>query len=159
MGKGLNSGLSLIYLIWPIAKPWWIGKRKKGFRTVSRKVYILLLGLIKHLKMNSYHDSYAVLCCALLSHVLTLRDPMDYRPPGSSVHGDSPYKNTGEGCHAILQRIFPTQGSKPCLWCLLHFTQILYCSATKETWYAAYSDVNTRICFLRHLINCLYGQK
>ena len=32
--------------------------------------------------------------------------------PGSSVHGDSPGKNTGGGCHALLQGIFP-QGSNP----------------------------------------------
>ena len=36
---------------------------------------------------------------------------MDYSQPGSSVHGDSPGKNTGEGCHALLQGIFPTQVS------------------------------------------------
>ena len=33
-------------------------------------------------------------------------------PPGSSVHGDSPGKNPGVGCHFLLQGIFPTQGSK-----------------------------------------------
>ena len=33
--------------------------------------------------------------------------------PGSSVHGDSSGKNTGVGCHALLQGIFPTQGSNP----------------------------------------------
>ena len=38
---------------------------------------------------------------------------MDCRLPGSSVHGDSPGKNTGVGCHALLQGIFPTQGSNP----------------------------------------------
>ena len=36
---------------------------------------------------------------------------MDCRPLGSSVHGDSPGKNTGMGRHALLQRIFPTQRS------------------------------------------------
>ena len=30
--------------------------------------------------------------------------------PGSSVHGESPSKNTGVGCYALLQGIFPTQG-------------------------------------------------
>ena len=40
----------------------------------------------------------------------TLCDPMDCSPPGSSVHGDSPGKNTGVGCHALPQGIFPTQG-------------------------------------------------
>jgi len=43
----------------------------------------------------------------------TLCDPKDWSPPGSSVHGDSPGKNTRVGCHALLQGIFPTQGSNP----------------------------------------------
>ena len=38
---------------------------------------------------------------------------MDCSPPGSSVHGVSPGKNTGEGYHFLLQGIFPTQGSNP----------------------------------------------
>ena len=42
---------------------------------------------------------------------LTLCNPMDCSPPGSSVHGDSPGKNIGVGCHALLQGIFPTQVS------------------------------------------------
>ena len=33
---------------------------------------------------------------------------------------DYPGKNTGVGCHALLQGIFPTQGLNPCLLCLLH---------------------------------------
>ena len=50
-------------------------------------------------------------------------NPMDCSPPGSSVHGDSPGKNTGVGCHAHLQGIFPTQGSNPGL---PHCKSILY---------------------------------
>ena len=38
-----------------------------------------------------------------------------------TVHGDSPGKNSRVGCHALLQRIFPTQGSNLCLFCLLHW--------------------------------------
>ena len=38
-----------------------------------------------------------------------LHIPMHCDPEGSSVHGDSPGKNTGMGCHAILQGIFLTQ--------------------------------------------------
>ena len=34
---------------------------------------------------------------------------------------DSPGKNTGVGCHPLLQGIFPTQGSNPRLLCLLHW--------------------------------------
>ena len=47
----------------------------------------------------------------------------DCIPPGSSVPGDSSGKNTGVGCHALLQGIFPTQGLNPGL---LHCRQILY---------------------------------
>ena len=66
-------------------------------------------------------------CCVLLWLVtqscLTLFSPMDCRPPGSSVHGDSPGQDTGMGCHALLQGIFPTQGSNPGL---PHYRRILY---------------------------------
>ena len=44
---------------------------------------------------------------------LTLCNPMDSGPPGSSVHGDFPGKNTGVGCHSLLQGIFLTQGLNP----------------------------------------------
>ena len=60
----------------------------------------------------------------------TLCIPMDCSPPGSSVHGDSPGKNTGVGCHFLLQGSFSTQGSNQCILRLLHFTQILYCWAS-----------------------------
>ena len=45
--------------------------------------------------------------------VLCLCNPMDCSLPGSSVHGDSPGKNTGVGWHTLLQGIFLTQGLKP----------------------------------------------
>ena len=54
---------------------------------------------------------------------------MDCTPPGSSVHGDSPGKNTGVGCHALLQGIFPTHGLNPDL---LHCRHILYHLSTRE---------------------------
>ena len=53
-----------------------------------------------------------VLCRSVVSDSLQ-PDLIDYRLPGSSVHEDSPGKNTGAGCHALLQGIFPTQGSNP----------------------------------------------
>ena len=61
------------------------------------------------------------LCCAWSR--MTLCDPIYCNPPGSSVLGDSPGKNNGVGCHALLQGIFPIQGSNPGL---PHCTQILY---------------------------------
>ena len=52
------------------------------------------------------NDSVRVVSCVRLC------DPMNCSPLGSSVHGDSPGKNTGVGCHALLQGIFPNQGSQ-----------------------------------------------
>ena len=39
---------------------------------------------------------------------------------------DSPGKDTGVCCHALLQGIFPTQWLNPCLLQLLHYRRILY---------------------------------
>ena len=62
--------------------------------------------------------------CLVAQSCPTLCDPMDSSTPDSSVHGDSPGKNTGVGYHALLQGIFLTQGWNPglpdCTW-------ILYC--------------------------------
>ena len=67
--------------------------------------------------------SHSVLCFVVQS-CPTLCDSMDCGPPGSFDHGDSPGKNTGVGCHALLQGIFPTQESNPgllhCRWILNH---------------------------------------
>ena len=41
--------------------------------------------------------------CLIADSCPTLCDPMDYSPPGSSARGDSPSKNTGVGCHFLLQ--------------------------------------------------------
>ena len=44
----------------------------------------------------------------------SLCDPVDCSPPGFSVHADSPGKNTGVVCHALLQGIYlPNSGIKP----------------------------------------------
>ena len=64
--------------------------------------------------------------CLVAQSRLILCDPMDCSLPGSSVHGDSLGKNTGVGCHVLLQGIFPTQGSNPglphCRWILYHLS-------------------------------------
>ena len=58
--------------------------------------------------------SHSVVCNSLRPHGL-------YSLPGSSW--DSPGKNTGVGCHSLLQGTFLTQGSNPDL---LHCRQIPY---------------------------------
>ena len=56
---------------------------------------------------------------------LTLGDPMDYNPPGSSVHGVF-QSRSGATCHFLLQGIFLTQGLNLSLLHLLHCRRVLY---------------------------------
>ena len=62
--------------------------------------------------LSNFLDMYV---CLVTQSYLTLCDPMDCSPPGSSVQRDSPGKNSGVGCHALLQGIFPTLGLNSCL--------------------------------------------
>ena len=55
---------------------------------------------------------------------------------GTKLQHATPYdqkkKNTGVGCHALLQGIFPIQGLNQHLLCLLHGQAVLYTSASWE---------------------------
>ena len=78
---------------------------------------------------NFANLSLLVKICALLYFVtqscLTLCDPMHCSPPGSSVHEDSPGKNTGVGCHSLPGGL-PNPEIKPmfpnCRWILYHLS-------------------------------------
>ena len=78
------------------------------------------IGIVHLLQSLTYCVCLVVQLCS------TLCNTMDYSPPGSSVYEDSPGKNTGLGCHALLQGIFPTQGLNPglphCRWILCHLS-------------------------------------
>ena len=50
------------------------------------------------------------MCAKSFQSYPTLCNPMDY-PTRLLCPLDSPGKNTGVGCHALLQFVFPTQGS------------------------------------------------
>ena len=64
------------------------------------------LGEVKEAGILTLH---ARLCAKLLQSCPTLCDSVDCSPLGSSVHGDSPDKNPGVGCHALLQGILPNE--------------------------------------------------
>ena len=64
-----------------------------------------------------------LLLCLVARSCLTLCDPMDCNPSGSSINGDSLGKNTGVNCYALLQEFFPSQGSN---LGLLHCGHILH---------------------------------
>ena len=62
----------------------------------------------------------------------TLCDSMDRSPPGSSVHGIFPGKNTQVGCNAHLQGLFSTQGSNLGVLCPQHGRWIFYHWASRN---------------------------
>ena len=132
-GQGLFGGKVHVYMLslfsvcsslfpdhTPCSLAIWSSEQVYSFRrwcVHSTSIFCWLLclkssqGIGKGLKV-----SVAQLCPALCH-------PMGCSPPGSSVHGDSPGKNTGVDCHSLLQGIFPIQGLNPGLQ---HRRQILY---------------------------------
>ena len=88
----------------------------KLYQTLKEKAILILQKFLQILKEGISHTSFRRLVrCWVAQLCLTLCNPMDCSLPGSSVLGDSPGKNTGVGCHAFLQEIFPTQESNLCL--------------------------------------------
>ena len=71
--------------------------------------------------LRKKYSFFFIYMCLVAQSCLTLCNPTDCSPQGSSVHRDSPGKSTGMGCHALLQGIFPTQGANLCLLYLLHW--------------------------------------
>ena len=74
-----------------------------------------------------------VSACVLsrLSHV-QLCDSYGLQPFRPLYPWNSPDKNPGVGCHALLQGIFQTLGSNPCLLCFLHWQVGSF--TTSNTW-------------------------
>ena len=72
-------------------------------------------------KFKSEKQTQRHAACVCAQSCLSLCNPMDCSPPGRSVHGDSPSKNTGAVALFLPQGIFPTQELNPCLLCLLHW--------------------------------------
>ena len=73
---------------------------------------------------SNVKDSNQLSCAVFGGSVVSdSLNPLVGSSPGSSVNGDSQGKNTRVGCHALLQGIFPPQGSNPILQ---HCRQILY---------------------------------
>ena len=82
----------------------------------------MALPILKHCKGKSEglffgEEAFFIICavlCLVAQMFLTLCDSMDCSWPGSSLYGDSPGKNTGVGCHVLLQGAFlPNPGIKP----------------------------------------------
>ena len=69
-----------------------------------------------------FHRYIVIMCACVLSCVYLQSHGM--QPTKLLYPWDDPGKNTGVGCHFLLQEIFPTQGSNLCLWQLLHWQAV-----------------------------------
>ena len=108
-----------------------IFKKREG-KGKSWKAVNLKLGIfptqgwipgLQHCRQILYRLSHQGKWSEVAQSRWTLCDPMDGSLPGFASHGIFPGKNTGVGCHFLLQGIFPTQGLN---LGLLHCTQTLY---------------------------------
>ena len=88
---------------------------REGPSERNMKLSLLFNGINYYYKQNKIILISRTKTTYIISSVLspTLWDSMDCSPPGSPVPGDSPGKNTRVSSHALLQVIFPTQGSNP----------------------------------------------
>ena len=84
-------------------------QKSQDFRKIVRLGFILLC---------VYMCALCLLRCSVMSNSLL---PHGLQPVRLLCPWNFPGKNTGGGCHFLLQGIFPTQGSYPRLLCLLHW--------------------------------------
>ena len=108
---------------------------------VGRKPVTIQPGLPSHPTVPTLSMPYTYQdVCAQLG--LTLCDHMNCSLPGSSCPWDSPGKNTGMGCHFLLQEIFPNQGmNSP----LLHYRWILYHWNIREALLQSWGVINSHL--------------
>ena len=91
----------------------------KSSKTRSMIIYRNQVFITKPL-LNKCKDHLCVHVLSHFSHVWLFETlwTVSYQAP---LTMGSPDKNTGVGCHALLQGIFSTQGLNPHLSCLLHW--------------------------------------
>ena len=94
------------------------------FRSIGRVSGTLLVHnvFLKALGKSKSRGVHGCFCCSVAQSSPTLCNPMTMATR-LLCPWDSPGKNTGVGCHSLLQGIFLTQGSN---LGLLHCRQILY---------------------------------
>ena len=140
-----NSGVTG----WDQLYTWWT-------QDSSLTAYVFATWVRNHIYDQKPHIRLAVtdVCCAVLAESCpAICNPMDCSLPGFSVHGDSPGMNTGVGCHALLQGIFPTQGSNPGL---PHCRRILYHLSHQGRPLSWQLPINSEIWLYSELVVLLY---
>ena len=94
---------------WRLLRVPWSARRASQSILKEINLEYSLEELMLKLRLHTFGHLMPCVFCQAQS-CLTLCNPMDCNPPGSSGPGGSPGKNTGMCCHIPLQRIFPTQG-------------------------------------------------
>ena len=87
------------------------------------------------LKKDSVLDQACTCMHAKLLHSCLTVHRYERKPARLFCSWDSLGKDAGMGCHALLQGIFLTQGSNPCLLHLMHCRRILSHCATWEAFF------------------------
>jgi len=120
-GRAASLPLLVCFLSsFPYPSPW-VSPTKQTLDLLGSSYISLKSSIISHL---CTYDP-----CTVAQSCPTLCDPKDHSTLGSFCPWDFPGKNTGVGCHFLLQGIFLTQGSNAHLW---HCRRILHQWATWE---------------------------
>ena len=94
--------------------------------------------------------------CLVAQSCPILCDPVDCRPLGSSVHGDSPGKNTGVGCHALIQAPLEIYSNQIKIKTLFEISQ--HYTTRRQLTYSKYSNqVLKIICISLVMLITLFG--
>ena len=121
--------MTVASLLWPQSSQWSLNSWKRLEKLASNRHFSSTwpLGLwklqVSWLKPGSIAAHSALWACmyAVTSVVSDSLRPFGLWPARLLCPWNSPGKNTGVGCYALLQGIFPTRGLNPCLPCLLHW--------------------------------------
>ena len=99
---------------------------------------------IQYPVINHNGKEYFKRMCVLVAQLcLTLLQTHGLKPFRLLSPWNSLGKNTGVGCHSLLQGIFPNPGIEPGL---LHCRQIFYCLSHRETKECVYICVCACVC-------------
>ena len=127
-----------------IQRYWWY---KHPDKTINIKKHNFSQGTWQVAYLDVYFPGINAWTCFVLSHV-PLFATLWAATRRLLCPWESSGKNTGVCCHALLQRILPSQGSNPCLLCLLHHRRTLYRWATEEENLNKYKIVTVATVFL-----------
>ena len=156
----------LLCMVRARAPPWYLSFLSAEAAAQMIRAPIIIWDYPKNLVMlekKKQGEKRRVRCvrpCVLSHKVVSSHSlqPHGLKPTRLLCPWNSPGKNTGVGSHFLLQGIFPTQGLKPHLFCLLHCRQILDRLSHQESPWAIPTLPGLRffICSSTYLV-CLIG--